>query len=338
MADIEVRPVEPFEYDTWDSFVAGCSGGTIYHTTLWKRLLDSSYGHGEYRIIAAFGPDGILGGFCALVRNRIGVATAVTPLLTPYTGYLLPGPGDRLTGQVSSASVDTAHILLTLANYTAQFRYQSLQCGPRLPLISGLTEAGYQLTPRVTLEINLQLPEEELWTSFKGQVRRNIKKAQRHDFEITDHWDPAQGYELFRQTFARHDEECPVNELFFTEMTTGTLLSDHRRRFCAWADGVLSAYVITLEHNGTVYYQLAAADPKALSAGVSSLLIWNLLRAHKASGATRFDFVGANTPSIARFKEGFAPVAVPFVQTDLCKSKRILISRGARAWISKRGK
>lgn len=340
MAEIEVRPVEPFEYDTWDAFVAGCSGGTIYHTALWKRLMDSSYGHGEYLIIAAFGPDGILGGYCALVRNRIGVATAVTPLLTPYTGYLLPMPGDRLSSQAGAASppIDTARILLALARYTSKFRYQALQCSPRLPLISGLTEAGYQLTPRITLEINLKLPEEELWSSFQGHVRRNIKKAQRHDFEITDKWDPAQGYELFRQTFARHGEQCPVKEPFFTEMTSGSILAEQRRRFCAWTDGRLSAYVITLEHHGTVYYQLAAAEPKALSAGVSSLLIWNLLRAHQASGASRFDFVGANTPGIARFKEGFAPAAVPYVQADLCRSKRIHFSRGARAWLSRRGK
>jgi hypothetical protein len=335
MTDIIVRQVEEFELDTWDAFVASCAAGTLYHTSLWRKVLNTAYGSGDYSIAAAYTSSGIAGGYCALTRTRLGVKTAVTPLLTPYTGYLLPASPVKPAAPSGTTDSPTA-TLLQLTRHARRFRYQSLQCAPGMPALSSLAAASYQLTPRLTVEINLSLPEDELWQNLSGPARRNIKKAQRAEFTITDKWDPEQAFELFRQTFARHDQPCEVPRAYFDEIATGALLRDNRYRFCAWRGDEFLGFLVALHYGRTVYYQLAASTDEARTAGVPSLLIWEMLRACRQPDFDRFDFLGANTPGIAKFKEGFGATPVPHILAELCTSRRILLTRGMRRWVTAR--
>lgn len=322
----EVREIAGYERDTWDEFVSTSQAGTLYHTSLWQTIINNSYGDGEYKLIAAFDNNRIVGGFCALVRRRLGVETAVTPLCTPYTGYIT-NPGDSTSGTCEVTP------LSALSTYLDRYRYQNIQCAPGVTDHPALKNLGYAITPRRTLEINLRLPEGELWSTFNSNVRRNIRKAQKGGFEITDQWDAERGYKLFCDTFIRHGQRCPVASPFFDAICRGSELEEYRRRYCAWKDGVLLAFIIALRYNDVVYYELAAADVDALKTGVSSLLIWELLRDHLNGEFDHFDFVGGNNPSISRFKENFAPTAKPHLQIEKCLSRRIGWGRGVRRWL-----
>src|SRR5690606_33260538 len=99
--------------------------------------------------------------------------------------------------------------------------------------------------------------EEELWGSFEGNVRRNIRKAEKQSFEISDRWDPAPCYRLFCETFNRQGETCPVWEELFHEISAGETLSPYRRIYAARRDGKVVAFIVALHWNGMVYYALA---------------------------------------------------------------------------------
>lgn len=335
MTTFDVRPVESFEMDSWDAFVESQPGGSIYHASAWKRLIDQTYGDGTYTIIAAFDRNGIAGGFCALTRSRLLVETAVTPLLTPYTGYLAASAttGDQ---PAPSESGESASAIMALSDFARRFRYQSLQCAPHFGPASLLAESGYNLVPRRTLAINLSLPEDELWSGFAGNARRNIKKAQRSDYQISDNWDSEQAWSLFEQTFTRRGQKCIVPKTYFIETCTGNIMGENRTRYCAWDGDRLLAFLVALHFKSTVYYHLAAADSDALKAGVPSLLVWELMRDYASREYSTFDFVGGNTPAIARFKEGFGAESVPHYILERCSSRRIKISRGLRRLLMSR--
>lgn len=303
MTSFSTIAVQPEHFPLWDDFVRSCPGGTLFHTSLWKQVLEKSYGGGRYDLAAVIVDDQIMAGFCALTRRRFGLKTAVTPLLTPYTGYLL---GENAPNEA----------LDHLSSVTRSIGYQQLQCAPHQPHARQLAKYGYDLTPRQTLTVDFTQPLEQLWQQFAPHVRRNIRKAERAPFQISERWDPTQGYYLFTQTFSRRNQPCPVGERFFHEITSGDLLAPHRRYFCAWEHDQMRACIVALSFNGTVYYQIAAADPQALSAGVPSLLLWHLFQTCHACGDHTFDFIGANTPSITRFKSGFAAQPLEYLQAE----------------------
>lgn len=333
MTPFEIRLIEDYEIDSWDEMTATSPAGTIFHTSVWRTVIDSAYGDGSYVLIGAFDKNGLAGGFCALTRKRLGVDTAVTPLATPYTGFLVKEwEGLRC----SDATAQEGSVIEAVTRYLVRYRYQNIQCAPGLADFRPLVDAGYKLTPRATLEINLRLPEDELWDSFQGHVRRNIRKAHKSAFEVTDQWDFNQGVDIFQQTFARHGQASPVPEKLFHEICDGTALAGYRQRYCAWQDGRLQAFLIAVRYNGRVYYELAGAATDALKAGVSSLLVWEMLRDHLGGQWDIFDFVGANTRTISRFKEGFNPVLRTHLQAEYCSSRRIGFGRGIQRLLRRR--
>ncbi|MBX7246237.1 MAG: GNAT family N-acetyltransferase [Candidatus Sumerlaeaceae bacterium] len=328
MAAFHVRPIEAHEFDTWDEFVADSPQGTLFHTSAWKRIADIAFEPARLTLIGCFDDTHIVGGCVALDKDKMGQRTAVTPLVTPYVGFLLDTPpGEKMSDQVSR----DAEVLATLATWLAShFPYQNLVNPPRLEDTRALQQAGYQLTPRFTYLINLKLPAEELWQRFDGNVRRQIKKAEKAGYDITDNLDPAEGYRLLNETFVRHGEDCPVPETVFLEMVENEHLRDARQIFCAHLDGRLASFIVLLKHQQTIYYQLAATDPEFLASGVSSLLIWEVIKTHACVEWNTLDFVGANIPSIARFKEGFNPKLQIHFQAEYCANPLIRIGKSVR--------
>lgn len=314
MSALVVRPVEPHEMDTWDEFVANSPQGTLYHTGAWKHVVDRALGSGRLVMLGCFDELALCGGVVLLDRERFGQRTAVTPLLTPYVGFLLDSPpGEKLSDQISRDSA----VLDALARALMErYGYVNLINPPALEDTRPLSNAGFVLTPRFTYLVNLRLPAEELWMRLDGSVRRQVRKAQRGDFDISDNLDPAEGYALLESTFTRRGEACPVPRALFEEIVESERLRDARRVFCAHRNGRLASYILGLRDTRCVYYAVAATDPDVLTEGVSSLLVWELMESGAAEGVSLLDFVGANIPSIARFKEGFNPRLQIYFQAE----------------------
>jgi hypothetical protein len=314
MAEHIVRQVEPDEYDSWDEFVGQSPQGTIYHTSRWKRVIDEASAPARMHLLACFGPHGIEGGCVALDREKFGQRTAVTPLLTPYIGFLLESPpGEKLSDQVSQQTA----VLDALASELArEFAYEAIANSPGLEDLRALGEAGYAVTPRFTYLLNLSLPLEELWQRLDGSVRRQIRKAERAGLELSDQFDPEAGYDLFRETFRRCGEECPVSPALFRAVTQGDALHDDRSIYCLRDGDRLVAYIISLQFRGTAYYSVASTHPDYLAEGHSSFLVWELIKGIAGTEWKTLDFVGANIPSIARFKEGFNPKLRMYFQVE----------------------
>jgi hypothetical protein len=305
MSSLSVKTIEPHEFDTWDEFVMSSPHGTLFHTSAWKRIVDAACAPARLVLIGCFDGFMLVGGCVALDRERYGQRTAVTPIVTPYAGFLLEPPlGEKLSDQTSRQ----AEVLTALSEWMqSHYPYQNLVNAPHLEDMRPLIQCGYRLTPRFTYLINLKLPAEEIWQRFDGSVRRQIKKAEREGYELSDDMKSDAAYALLDATFRRHGQDCPVSREMFEAVISGEPLRECRQIMAAHRDGQLAAYIVALKFNRTLYYELAATHQDFLSSGVSSLLIWELVKSHACEAWNTFDFVGANIPSIARFKEGFNP-------------------------------
>lgn len=309
-----IRPIESHELDTWNAFVSESPSGTLFHTSFWKSIIEAAYSPASLAIVGCFEDLKLAGGCVFLDRTVLKHRTAVTPLLTPYSGFVLPNAGgEKLSDQVSRNSA----ILAALSKWlSSNFDYQSFTNAPALEDSRPLQAEGYTLAPRFTYHVNLRLPTDELWGRLDGSVRRQIRKAERQDFDVSDFIEPQEAYRLFAETFSRRGERCPVTPQLFNELLTNERLRDYRRVFCAHSGGQLVSFIVLLEYQGTFYYALASTVSDWLSSGISSYMVWEVIRMHACQEWHVLDFVGANIPSIARFKEGFNPKLVHCFQCE----------------------
>ncbi|MCX7626283.1 MAG: GNAT family N-acetyltransferase [Candidatus Sumerlaeaceae bacterium] len=314
MPAFDVRVIEPHEYDSWDHFVTASRQGSIFHTSHWCETISAAYAPARPLIVGCFENKALVGGCVALERERFGMRTAVTPLLSPYCGFVL----DTSVGEKISDAISHEHAVLeTISRFLIDnYSYINLVLAPHLHDIRPLQQAGYLITPRFTYQLNLRLSPEEHWQRFDGNARRQIKKAQREAFELCERLPPAEAYKLFANTFVRHGESCPVSPELFGAVVEHKALDGYREVIAAWDGDKLVGFVVLLHFSKTVYYALAANDAEYLPRGVSSLLVWEIVKQFSGREWDTFDFVGANTPSIARFKENFNPKLQLYFQVE----------------------
>ena len=323
MSDYHAKELGPEDLEKWDRFVKSSPQGTLYHTSMWKRYIDQSNPGARYGIFGVFDGAEILAGCTGLVRKRLGMETLVVPLLTPYTGFLLSPPAGS---KVSDTTSRNESLLQELAAYLGRFRYQNVSCAPPFCDARPLTCAGYTVAPRYTYEIDLQIGVDQLLANMDGHVRRNIKKAQGAGFDLSDQIDVAQAFEIYSHTMTKNGGTCPVSQFMFDEMANGSGLAEKRRIVAASKDGRLQSFIILTHYAGTISYTLAATAADAIQSGISSLLVWTAL-SESVGQFTTFDFVGANIPSIARFKAGFNPALRSFIVAEKTTSTTVKMAK-----------
>ena len=61
---VTVRPFQPSDDARWDAFVGSCAGGTFFHLSPWRRVIERAFGHRTHYLVA----------------ERAGEVTGVLPL------------------------------------------------------------------------------------------------------------------------------------------------------------------------------------------------------------------------------------------------------------------
>ena len=52
LSQVRVRPFQPTDCDRWDAFVRACTGGTFFHLSPWRRVIERAFGHRTHYLIA----------------------------------------------------------------------------------------------------------------------------------------------------------------------------------------------------------------------------------------------------------------------------------------------
>jgi len=164
-------------------------------------------------------------------------------------------------------------------------------------------QCGWRVTPRYTYLLEGADAE-----GFSSSTRRQSKKAEGLALRLKEGGDVEELYRLHVAGMKTQGLRPAPRGLVRRLAGEGFLLEARR------SGGGLAAGALVTEDDTTGYYQLAAHDPASRGDGSPSLVVAGLLKRLEEAGK-RFDFVGANTPSICRFKRGFGGRLVPYLET-----------------------
>jgi len=171
----------------------------------------------------------------------------------------------------------------------------------------------WKSTPRYTYYLDISSLT-SLWSSFDGSVRRTIKKAQKQEFNVgVMKCKTCEIYSLLDKTFTREGGKNPIPENLVKGILESETLDKNRISIGARSrEGNLISAIVCLWDKKMAYYLIATTDPEFMSTGVNSLLIWELAGYLQSINTKKLDFIGANIPGIARFKECFNPELITF--------------------------
>lgn len=189
-----------------------------------------------------------------------------------------------------------------LAVVPKRFKYWDFQLNTAIRMVNFpdlITE------PRIDQELLLNVSSEQIRSSYSENHRRNLRKAASAADHITEHVTPAEFVSLFEKTtgarFANTDpRDMRVLHNLITEgMERGEIAIIGMRK-----DGLLHAAVSMIRWQGRVIWFKAAADEIGHLLKAMFFLVDQVISQH-AGKEQVLDFAGSNSPSVARFNEGF---------------------------------
>jgi hypothetical protein len=307
----QIRYLNNSEYPLWDNFVENCSYGTIFHKTEWLvpicRLKKYSF-----KIAAVFEKNTIVAGFAICYISKFKYfPIIVSPVSSLYYGFLIDDSGQKQDGRKENGRMEIADELIAFLD--TDFDLIVSNFVPEFLDIRPFSWKKYNPAVVYTYRIKIESID-DIFANFDSDIKRRIKKTTEGGYELKinnlnclDDF-----YNLQILTFKRQELDFPWNEHEFALVAEPMIQSGKIKFYTVFHKElpVSSAAVIIDKKIG--YYWMAGGNPGYYSQGFNQILILEILKDLEKNNIKTFDFVGANTRSITKYKMTYNLPLIPF--------------------------
>ncbi|MBL7882723.1 MAG: hypothetical protein JNL69_01535 [Bacteroidia bacterium] len=178
-----------------------------------------------------------------------------------------------------------------------------------------LKRSDFEIKERTFQTLDLNCDYEQLHESFKGDAKRNIKKAEKLGLAVTNKIEPKEVVDLFKYNkgkelkgLTNNDYEC-LEKLMTTSLSndTGIILGIINTKNELIAGGFF------IKSDNRILFLKGSANAEGKSAGAMYLLLNHLLKNY-SSQIQLFDFGGSSVESVANFNRNFGATDNVYLQ------------------------
>ncbi|KJR47085.1 hypothetical protein UF75_2544 [Desulfosporosinus sp. I2] len=291
--------LQPIERDAWQNFQKTMPSGSLFHRWEWQDILEEGFGLRVERL-GLFDEMGVLKGLLPLVERKMS--------LLKLAGCPLSGAATPHSGPLGSVPLN--EVLSALEEYASENRIDYLELG--LPEVMGkedLEQKGYTVELLTTLELPISNQVEPLWAGLEVRCRNAIRKAEKSGVEVVEAQTLEEWLDLYYDlscgVYHRQDKEPPFSKEYFTALWQNLYPSGDLIVLLARYEGKIIAGQIFPRDRNVGYYLDGVSDREYNKVVPNNLIQWEYLKRASAMGIQLYDMVGANIPSIAKFKKSF---------------------------------
>ena len=257
----------------WDDYVKQHSQGTVFHTTVWKRVIERAFGYRAY-YLAAVGGDSISGVLPLFLTSN--PLTGRTMISTPFAVYGgICADNEEARQRLKKAACDLAT--------EQQVQYLELR------VQDAQTEDGF-LTKNlyVTFDTGLDSDPDRALKKLPRDTRYMIRKAQKLGLTVTQ---GADQLSTFYEIYARsvHNLGTPVFSREFFRILIEEF-GDAAEIMVVWKDQLALAAVMSFRFRDWIlpYYGGSTLEGRQFAA--NNFMYWELMQSAIQRGIRYFDF------------------------------------------------
>ena len=182
---------------------------------------------------------------------------------------------------------------------------------------------GFSQTTRYTYVIPYLSNLDTIWSAFRGNIRREIRKAERN-VDVCDDLSLDTFYGLNAMTFERQNTKIPYDFDLVKCIDAAAAERNSRRMFFARdREGRLHAAIYIIWDQNSSYYLMGGANPDLRNSGATSLLMWEAIK-FSSTVTKQFDFEGSMIESVERHFRAFGAQQIPYFQVTRMSGKYYL--------------
>jgi len=259
---------------TCDKFVERMPNGSLEHLPLWSFMIEKTFGHKSFYLVAREGQE--IRGILPLmqIRSRLFGNRMVSQAFSNYGGPLANEP-DAL-----EALYDHAVELATDRGC------ESIEFHNLVPLTYDLLQSR---DDKITMHLPLMQDPDELWRSFRPEVRNQIRKAKKSHLVsicggielISDFWS------LWSKRMHELGTPCYPRKLFYNIFQA---FPKNVQIFLVQLDDLTVGGAFVYCYKGLVQIRWAATLIEYNRLCPNNLLYWSVMKHYCLAGASTFDF------------------------------------------------
>jgi hypothetical protein len=212
-----------------------------------------------------------------------------------------------------------------LAQIPKRFRKIYLQLNTENTFEMGPLPLGFSSVPRVTFHLNLAYAYEVLKESFAKNLKRNIKKAKKENYAVTETENLPELIKLYRQTRGKELKDVKDRHYALFEKQYAFLLknpdssspvpTENALMLEVRKNGELIAGALFLRQPGKLIFLFSATSEAGKQHGAMPFLISRLIKQYAGTN-TILDFEGSSIPNLARFYSSFGAKPVTYLSVS----------------------
>lgn len=295
------RPNDPAVRSVWRELIAQSPQTTACSHLAFGTAVEEALGLPAW-IAAVWEEDRLRAGALLFEKRRGPFRGAALPPLVPLVTPLLDAPLRDADVHHRRSALDALLGLLSEA-----FHQTTLVLHPSLADARPLLWAGWTVEPAYTYRLDLRA-QQPLTKGWSSTPKHTLKKEAGH-FAIAEGVDEiGAAAMLVEGSHDRQDHGMGVTAEVLTALARALAEAGLLQVFVARQDGTPEAGLFVLTDGRAAHYWLAGSVPGP----AMTVLVGAVLARFRDDGVAYFDFVGANTPSIAEFKRKFGGALVPY--------------------------
>ncbi len=318
-----IRYLDRTEFNNWDSFVDDCEYGTIFHKSFYLEEIFSLSTPFKFKILVCLNNENklIAGMAFGVTRKLFKFQFVSQPELTPFSGLLIKNRDSKYLAKIESQTFQIIDEITSFLN--KNYDFLSMSFVPNFKDIRGFSWAGYDEKVKYTYLQNLQDLELDL-DLFEPSLKRQIKKGQKQDYKIDyslNENEKKNSYYLINSMTKRKKRKELYNYKFFSNLIDTLNIHNSVKLYNIYLQNTPVYTVVLLIDKGTAYYWQAGGDYNFYNTGLNQVLLYEILIKLKTDNIKYFDFIGANTPSISKYKSNFGLNLVPYYYLEKTNNK-----------------
>ena len=290
---MNIQLINPIDYPDWDKLLLTNDQTTFFHTSAWAKVLCESY---HYKPL-----------YFTVIEN--GKLSALIPLMEVSS---------LLTGKraVSLPVTDECHAITQNTDQFQSLLKNIIICGKQAGWNHIEFRGGNQFlngssayTPHFTHTLALANDEKKIFSSFKSNVKRNIKKAQKENLKVELSHTLESVNEFYRLNCItrKHHGLPPQPHSFFRKIYDHIIAPQNGFVALAAYRAKHVAGAVYFHHAGKAIYKYGASDRKYQELRPNNLVMWQAIKWYCRNGYKTFNF-GRTEPEnlgLRRFKRGW---------------------------------
>jgi len=330
--EIDIRIAEEKDKEAWNKVVENSPHATIFHRWEWLKIVEKHTGYKLYPLLG-HEENNVLAAFPVFYKKMVFLRSVFSPppkTAMPYLGPVFSEYNELKQGKKESRFFELHEKFESFMKSKVRPHYINILLPPGILETRPFLWSGYQVEPNYNYTIDLLKGEEEIFKSFKKNLRQTINATERKGVVIEKGGkdELLVLYDLLSDNYKDQKKKLPISREYVLDIYDA-FFPEYMNIFIAKYEGAILGGMVDLHYKEKIYSWIGNTKNRVNDLDINDLIQWKAIQLGCREGFKTYEIIGANTQRLSFFKTKFNPELSVYFSATKYSSELVKIPKNA---------